>query len=377
MSSDPMGEQPGRVLLNGNAETVERFVQLAHSSLGPPRHRDPFVRERDTVVVCTGAWGPGELGDAPLRQAIADTGRGNGVNVVNLELYTSVRRYLAERQVVSALYDEHEDVWQELVRSYGAENDQTVARLRDAWDQARARDIAPVSLLAVGGRLSPGPPTRPTSHFLRSAYGGQAERAVHALIEADDRHAADLRELWSHFQLAAGLVFDPLWIELRNRLVERILGATALLLAGGSPSLLLVGFRFFQLEDVLAEALRRGTSYFGTSAGAMVLGRRVVVFNDRGVPRQEFQLQENGVGLVEGLQVFPHCTDRVQVDDPANLSYLAARFDHRTCVGLNQGSILQLEPEDGTWQACSVGDEDIVVFGRDGQKRRIAPGQAL
>jgi hypothetical protein len=372
-----MGPTPGRILLNGNAESIERFVRLADQGLGESRHRDPIVRARDHIVVCTGAWGPGELNDAPIHRRLAEAGRGSGGRfTTNLALWTSMQRFLDARHVVKQLYDEHETVWWELFKAYSAENGATVANLRAAWDRARERfpDATMRELLTMGDRRPPGPRTRPASVFLRVGYGRSVQRAVNALQDADSRHAATLRGLWTHFHVAAGLEFDPLWQQLRSELVEKLLTASVLLLPGGSPSRLLTGFRFFQLEGVLAEALRRGTSFFGTSAGAMVLGRRMVIFNDRAVPRQEFQLLDNGVRLVEGLQIFPHVTDRVQTEDPANLAYLAARFQNRRCVGLNQGSVLELLPEGGRWKGRSIGEEDVVLFGPSGEKVRYPPG---
>jgi len=379
-SSDPMGRTPGRVLLNGNAESIERFVHLADVGLGPSRHRDPSVRDRDTMQICTGAWGPGELDDAPIRRHLAAAGRGGGgEHIGNLALWTAVQRFLKQRRVVRQLFDEHEAAWWDLFNDYSAENGATVANLRAAWERTLQRfpDVTMPRLLSRGHQRPPGPRTRPVSVFLRDGAGGALQRAVAGLREADARHAALLRDLWQHFQIAAGLEFDPLWQEHRTRLANDILSASAILLPGGSPSRLLLGFRFYRLEGVLAEALRRGTSFFGTSAGAMVLGRRIVIFNDRAQPRQEFQLLDNGVRLVEGLQVFPHVTDRVQTEDTANLAYLSARFDNRRCVGLNQGSVLALAPEGGRWAGRSVGEEDVVVFGRDGNKLRYAPGDEV
>jgi len=105
-----------------------------------------------------------------------------------------------------------------------------------------------------------------------------------------------------------------------------------------------------------------------------VLGRRVVIFHDRKTPRQEFELFDNGLGLVGGLQVFPHVDDRLQTGDPHNLAYLAARFRHRVCIGLNAGSTLALQAKSGGWEAWSAGDDEVVRFGPDGNKDRYAQG---
>ncbi len=378
-SADPMGTTPGRILLNGNAESIERFVRLAHLGLGPSRHRDPRVRERDGVLICAAAWGPGETHDAPIRRHFADVGRGRGGEAIdNLELFSAQHQVLAARTAVQALYADHEAVWWELFHANAAENGATVAQLRGTWGRASERftEVTLPQLLTQAERR-PGPRTRPAATLLRVGFARSLQRAMATLRDGDARRAETLRELWRHFHVAAGIEFDPLWQQLRATLVNKILGTSAVVMPGGSPTRLLAALRFFQLENVLSEALRRGTSFFGSSAGAMVLGRRVAIFNDRAEPRQEFQLLDNGVHLIEGLQVFPHCTDRVQTDDAANLAYLAARFGERRCVGLNQGSVLQLVPHRGGWRARSVGDEDVVVFGPDGTKNRYPPDSAV
>ena len=125
------------------------------------------------------------------------------------------------------------------------------------------------------------------------------------------------------------------------------------------------------------EAVRRGVHVFGSSAGAMVLGRRIIIFDDTRHPRQEFLLLDRGLGLTAGVQIFPHVDDRLHTDDPFNLAYLSARFRHRLCVGLNAGSTLALEPEQGHWRMWSGGDEALVVFGPDGDKVRVDPGETV
>ena len=156
-----------------------------------------------------------------------------------------------------------------------------------------------------------------------------------------------------------------------------MLSASLIALPGGDPAKLLIATRFFRLENILLEAVRRGAHVFGSSAGAMVLGRRVVVFHDRRTPRQEFELFDNGIGLVGGLQIFPHVEDRLQTDDPHNLAYLAARFRHRVCVGLNAGATLGLQAREGGWDAWSAGDDDVVRFGPDGDKQRVPVGETV
>lgn len=374
-NSDPMGPHAGKVLLNGNAETPARFVELAMKGMGPPKHRDPMIQRRGAACVITASWGKGEAGDAPLHRHLKSHGVGESHN---LGLYGAFRLFLRERPVVRALYDEHDAGWHQLVGAYEEENDAMVARLRGAWESARDHLGTPsmVRLLTRKGR-APGPKARPVRQLVEAAAATRVQRTLASLVAADERHAQDLRRLWDHFHLAAGLEYDPLWVQQRNELSDAILGSTSVLLTGGDPAVLLLSLRFFDLGKVMMEALRRGTSFFGSSAGAMVLGRRVVVFHDRRNPRQEFQMYERGLGLFQGIQVLPHVKDRVQTENEHNLAYLASRFSTRLCVGLNAGSTLALGPGSDGWQASSVGEEDVVVFGVGGEKRRYKPGEQV
>lgn len=373
---DPMGPDAGRVLLNGNAETADRFCALALHAAGGLRHRDPATRAARKVVIVTASWGRGERGDDALRAGFSRRGADN---LENLQLRTAMVDVLRQRPAVRELLTAHETVWEELTEAYATENDALVQTLRSTWERARKRrGVRSLQrLLRRGDRQAPGPPTRPVGHLLEHALSQQAQRLIESLVSADDRHALALRGLWDHFHMAAGLDFDPLWQAHREALKGRLLGASLIALAGGDPAVLLTSLRFFDLDGVMLEAVRRGAHVFGSSAGAMALGQRVVVFNDRRRPRQEFMLLGRGVGLARGVQPFPHVTDRLHTDDPFNLAYLSARFRHRMCVGLNAGSTLALQPDRGAWQMWSAGDEALVHFGPDGDKKRVSPGQRL
>jgi hypothetical protein len=327
-TSDPMGPDAGRILLNGNAESVERFCTLAHLGAGPSRQRDPALREKNQVVLINASWGRGEGGDGALRRGFAAHGR---TSIKNLGLYRAFVTVLRSREVVRSLFDEHEKAWESLYAAYGDENDVLVAALRRGWERCE-NELGATSMHAMlhsGDRHRPGPPTRPVMLYVERAFAQRLQRQIEALVQADDRRAGVLTELWQHFHLAAGLDFDPLWLELRAEMAAALLEGSLITLTGGDPAKLLIALRFFRLEGILLEAVRRGVHIFGSSAGAMVLGRRVVVFHDRRAPRQEFQLFDNGIGLVGGFQVFPHVNDRLQTEDPNNLAYLAARFRHR------------------------------------------------
>ncbi|HLM73672.1 MAG TPA: Type 1 glutamine amidotransferase-like domain-containing protein, partial [Polyangiaceae bacterium] len=166
------------------------------------------------------------------------------------------------------------------------------------------------------------------------------------------------------------------WRVARERLERRILSANSILLFGGRLDLLLDALRFFKLREPMFEALRRGAQFVAMSAGAMVLCERVIVYDDLAETRRDFQLYDRGLELVRDIQLFPHCMERIQTDDPDNLAYLARRFRHHVCVGLNQRSFLLLEMQPR--RAISKGEDDgVYVFGPDGDKLCYRAGQAI
>jgi peptidase E len=185
-----------------------------------------------------------------------------------------------------------------------------------------------------------------------------------------------LRDLEQRAFDDAGVMYNVMWREARERLERRILSSNSILLFGGRLDLLLDALRFFRLRDAMVESLRRGAQFVAMSAGAMVLCERVIVYDDMAETRRDFQLYDRGLELVRDIQLFPHCMERIQTDDPDNLAYLARRFRHHVCVGLNQRSFLLLEMSPR--RAISKGDEDgVYVFGPDGDKLCYRAGQAI
>ncbi len=89
-----------------------------------------------------------------------------------------------------------------------------------------------------------------------------------------------------------------------------------------------------------------------------------------------FQLYDRGLALLRDIQLFPHCVERIQTDDPDNLAYLARRFRHHVCVGLNQRSYLLFELD--ARRATSVGEDDgVYVFDPEGRKLCYRKGEAI
>ena len=368
----------GAILFNGNAETVEALVGAAAPLLLSSRHEDPEVARSRRVVLVTAAWGDREHDEGHVKRALNAIGLpsrfegGFDRGLVNLSLMHEVRglartapRLIAawheERRVAEmarAFYLEHNAHLIQLFRrtlAVGKREDPTLTVARLASDQGH---------YGTGGQL------------LRYTLSRELRQA-HETLEANDDHLVDLLdEIEQRVFDAAGLAYDPAWRAAQARLEQRILSANSIVLFGGQLDLLLDALRFFRLRDALAEALRRGTQLVAMSAGAMVLCERVIVYDDMAATRRDFQLYDRGLALVRDIQLFPHCTERIQTDDPDNLAYLARRFRHHACVGLNQRSFLlfELDPR----RATSFGAQDcVIVFDPEGRKLSYHEGEVI
>jgi cyanophycinase-like exopeptidase len=361
----------GRILFNGNggSELIERAAPVILGAAGgrPPK-----------VLLVTAAWGPGEFGASGLKDALWEAGLPREQPVENLCAWHTWMGFLERRPDVARLHAEIAAARQE-VRDWYIERTRFDADMVKAGANLARRHDPSFRVGALDPRSPVGAAQlQPTADFLVEAIGTEIRASLATLVENDERMLVALTAAEEQLLARAGLRYDGHWQAERNRLEARILSADAILLLGGSPTKLLDALRFFDLQPALLETLRRGATLVATSAGALVLCQRMIVFDDGNPdPRQRhFQLLDRGLGLVGGLQVLPHCMDRIHTDDPDNLAYLARRFGDRHCVGLNRESYLLVEP--GAGRATSVGEHDgVYVFGEDGRKLRYHRGEAL
>jgi peptidase E len=368
----------GAILLNGNAETEAHLVRAAAPILLSSRHRDPEVAASRRVVLVTAGWADAEYEEAHVKRAINEIGLpsrhedGHDVTLVNLSLLHDLRDLTRAAPHLAEAWLELRRVVETARTFYLDHNAHTIQLFRRTLGEAKKDDPALTVPRLAGGEGHHGAGRR----LLRHALSRELRHAFEAL-EANDDHLVDLlREVEQRAFDAAGLAYDPAWREARERLERRILSASTLLFFGGRLDLLLDALRFFRLRDALSEALRRGAQIVAMSAGAMVLCERVIIYDDHAATRRDFQLYDRGLGLVQDVQLFPHCMERIQTDDPDNLAYLARRFRHHVCVGLNQRSYLLFELD--ARRATSVGEEDgVYVFDPEGRKVCYRKGETI
>ena len=369
----------GRFVFNGNMGSIEALAQRVR----------PFLFDRTAsprVLIVTAAWGRGEYHEAPVRAALNAVGvpsrweGGYDRQITNLCAWHRWQEWLAAHPGAAALGRALAEV-QENTRAFYVEKTSFHARrIRRACAHLRRLDPR----FGLGDLpLSPRDAIRPDAAVdpLGLYRRGLSRELVHDLadlVQNDVRMLATLGEADEGLAVATGLRFDPAWQAARAELAARVLGADVILVPGGDPASLLGALRFFDLGPVFVEALRRGATYIGVSAGCLVACERIIIYDDNaGDPAaREFRLWDRGLGLLGGLQILPHCTDRIHTHDADNLAYLARRFSAHLCAGLNEESFLLVDLADST--ATSIGRHDGVVgFGVDGRKRLYGPGERL
>lgn len=358
----------GRILFNGNAgsELLDRAAPFLRGAArgAPPK-----------VLLVTAAWKEGEYNEGPVKEALYQLGITEPIH--NSCVWHVWRDFLSRRPDVAAVWAETTEAM-EAIQGYYLEKTAFHAELiRRGVRELRAR-VPEASL----GALHTRDPLRPESQLsgrelFAKALSRELLGSIDDLKENDERMLAALDDAQDQVHARTGLRFDPEWLRARDQLQQRILGADALIFFGGSPTELLGALRFFDLQPALMESLRRGATFVVSSAGALVLCDRMIVYdNYAGDPlSRDFRLLDRGLGLVGGLQILPHCMDRIQTDDPDNLAYLARRFSSRVCAGLNEESYLLVEL--GGPVVTSVGRDGVYVFGPEGKKSRYNAGERI
>lgn len=375
----------GRIIFNGNIRAERDFVYKARDTLLGSRHQDEEVRQSRKVLLITAGWGEEEHQEGHLKEALREIGipsrfrGGYDENIQNLSAHHAYLDFCRREPELAERWSKREGLIHSSRRFYLEKNAFYASQLRRTL--ASLKEHCPERSLAqvlAEARQSSSPPAhfdgdRLLAHFL----GLDLRDTIARLIENDDRMVELLHELDEHFVAGTGLHFNPTWLELRSALEQRILSANSIFLFGGHLGTLHRALNFFRLRDALLEALRRGASFYTVSAGSLILCERIIVYDDFAADRSEFQLFDRGFGLVRRLQVFPHCMDRIQTDDPDNLCYLAYRFQNRTCVGLNQDSFLTMEA-DPEVRCTSAGVRDgVYVFDSSGAKVRYDLGEEI
>ncbi len=164
----------------------------------------------------------------------------------------------------------------------------------------------------------------------------EQEAAIAAVRELDDQHLERIREIVAEFQGRVRPAERDHVVRHKREITSILADSSALCVAGGHVAILLNRMR---LLDVVGAA--EGLPIFAWSAGAMVLGERIVLFHDS--PPQgpgDAEVLEAGLGVCPDVVPLPHASRRLRLEDPTRVALFARRFAGSLCVALDEGTRL-------------------------------------
>jgi len=183
-----------------------------------------------------------------------------------------------------------------------------------------------------------------TEDYEAEVLDDEIEHAV-TLVRALDQHHLDrIRELHETFTDEWEPFKRPALREHHFELMETLERCGAVMIAGGHVAVLLNRLRLLGLAPFIQEK-----PVIAWSAGAMVLGERVVLFHDSPPQGRGYaEVFEAGLGLFDDVVPLPHAHKRLQLENPVRVSLFARRFAGLDCLTLASGS--RLEHGDETWR---------------------------
>lgn len=161
----------------------------------------------------------------------------------------------------------------------------------------------------------------------------ERDAALAAIKRLDAHHIARIEDLRSDFEAELEPLTRPAVREAREAILSELETAQTVVIEGGHAAVLHNRIALFGLAEALAEK-----ALIGCAAGAMLLTRRVLLFNDSpAIGRGHAEVGLPGLGLVPGLVVLPDAARRLRVDDSQRMRRLALRVAPDRCALLDPG----------------------------------------
>jgi hypothetical protein len=401
----------GWVFQNGNIPNPRDLVQMFRKQILHPEHPNEEINEERRVVLVTAAFTSGhELHDRHLISDFEgiglDAGWDNGypTKIRNLSVWSAFKIWQKKERWLYQRYTEKQDTILAIKRDYLEKNQSYVDRVFDTLaelsqnypflglyeiyhlDEWRRdpESILPdtpeaaAALVRNFEALDRRPPDRERAEIIR--------RCLDHLIYKDSEVLTAIASVEGHFRTCSGISESELYVSQREALKDAILNAATLFLYGGRVYVLMNRLRFYGLDEILREAVTRGSNVFGISAGALIQTDHFFLAEPHGSPGGHLMAADQGLGLVEDLRIFPHADDYYRYIREASrnhLSFFALRHEDCITVGLNQESVLLYEryhcelDEKIYRRYSSVGSQPVLVFGPRGKRYEMAPGDEL
>jgi len=278
--------------------------------LGPQSPRANLKNAIDTlsfngpVVTITAGWRDFEAETDELQAEI-------GIPIEDLNLYHQAENIFALEPELHALQRERQDQLLELQRLYRIRLTPTMAAARKLLREKGEPDLL---------RLE--------------------QRAAISQVRALDRHhVRRISSIHQDFDTRRAELFIPRAATLRQTIQRKVADSALVLIAGGHVAVLINRIRLFRLAEVLAQK-----PIIAWSAGAMVLGERIVLFHDDAPQgKRDAEVLDTGLGIVKNVIPLPHAKSRLDWSSRTRMALFSRRFAPAVCCTLDNGSMIQIE----------------------------------
>ena len=278
------------------------------------------------IVSITAGWRDSEGETAEIEADI-------GQPIEDLRLYHRAEQFFAVESAFLELHRARQERFQELQRLYRI-------RLETAISAAR-------ELLRTQG----------DPELLRL----EQRAAISQLRALDRHHLKRIAAIHQDFNEQRKAMDIPAATAEREAVWARVQRAGLVLIAGGHVAVLLNRIRLFRLGELLADK-----PIVAWSAGAMVLGERIVLFHDNAPQGQRnAEVLDAGLGIVKNLVPLPDAKTRLDWSSRSRMALFARRFAPSRCCTLDFGSMIRIE---GGKVTAARGSE---VMQRNGGKKGL------
>jgi hypothetical protein len=167
-----------------------------------------------------------------------------------------------------------------------------------------------------------------------SVIAAERRHAIAQLRELDRHHLRQIKKSHTRFDSAYNIDCHALLAEHTAAVADDLSKVSTVMIAGGNVVVLMNRLTLFGMTLPLQQK-----NIVGWSAGAMVLGERVVLFHDR-LPqgRRDSEILCEGLGMLPGVIVLPDAQGRLRTKERIRTSLFSRRFSPAACVTLDNGA---------------------------------------
>lgn len=174
-----------------------------------------------------------------------------------------------------------------------------------------------------------------------SVIAAERRHAIAQLRELDRHHLRQVSKAHLRFDSAYNVDCHSLLAEHTAAVAEELSQFDTVLMTGGNVVVLMNRLTLFGMAEPL-----RQKNLVAWSAGAMVLGERVVLFHDR-LPqgRRDAEILCEGLGHIPGAILLPDVAGRLRSKELVRVSLFSRRFSPAACVTLDNGASMHFDGE--------------------------------